>query len=256
MLLLLTLQATVLQPAAILRRLPAAEARQGVAADARFIYAISNFEIGKYDRNSGKKVAAWRGDSTLFIHMNSCTLLGVELVCAASNYPDVPMASSVEWFDTVTMRHKRSRSLGPGRGSLTWLEWHEGSWWACFANYDGRGADAGRDHRSTVLVRFDKNFVEQEAWLFPTTVLQRFAPYSSSGGAWRDGLLYVTGHDRPEMYVLEIPKAGSRLLHRATIPIPTPGQAIQWDRSHRRTLWSLDRGQKELVESQVTGLPK
>jgi hypothetical protein len=252
MLLLLALQAAVLQPTVVLRRLPAAEARQGVAADARFVYAISNSGIEKYDRRSGAKVAAWRGDPALFVHMNSCTLRRAELICAASNYPEVPMASSIEWFDTASMRHKKSRSFGPARGSLTWLEWHDGSWWACFANYDGRGADAGRDHRSTVLVRFDSSFVEREAWLFPKSVLERFAPYSSSGGAWKNGLLYVTGHDRPEMYVLELPKGGSRLLHRATIPIPTPGQAIQWDRSKRGTLWSLDRGKKELVESEVT----
>jgi hypothetical protein len=164
------------------------------------------------------------------------------------------MASSVEWFDTSSMRHVRSRSLDPGRGSLTWLEWHDGSWWACFANYDGRGGEPGRDHRSTTLVRYDRNFVEQGAWLFPKSVLERFSPYSSSGGAWKDGLLYVTGHDRPEMYVLKLPRAGSRLVHVATIPIPTPGQAIQFDRSGG-TLWSLDRKAKQLVESRVPVLP-
>jgi hypothetical protein len=252
--LLFLLQAATLPPAVELRRLPADEARQGAAADARFVYAISNSEIGKYDRRSGRKVSAWKGDPAEFIHMNSCTLAGSELVCAASNYPDVPMASSIEWFDTRTMRHLRSRSLGPGRGSLTWLEWHDGSWWACFANYDGKGGEAGRDHRTTVMVRYDRNFEEQAAWLFPKSVLERFAPYSASGGAWKDGFLYVTGHDRPEMYVLALPKAGSRLVHRATIPIPTPGQAIQWDK-RSNTLWSLDRKAKQLVESRPPPVP-
>ncbi len=116
-------------PAAVeLRRIAAEEATQGVAVNARFAFAISNSAIGKYDRRSGRRVAQWRGDPALFTHVNSCTLVGTELVCAASNYPDVPMASSVEWFDTVAMRHVRSRSLGPGSGSLTWLEWYDGSW--------------------------------------------------------------------------------------------------------------------------------
>jgi hypothetical protein len=52
------------------------------------------------------------------------------------------------------------------------------------------------------------------------------------------------------MYVLELPAAGSRLVHRATIAMPTPGQAIQWDTS-TGTLWSIDRGRRELVESRV-----
>jgi hypothetical protein len=252
--LLLLLQVLALPAATEIRRLPAEEARQGVAADRRFVYAIANSEIGKFDRRSGRKVAEWAGDPAEFIHMNSCTLAAETLVCAASNYPDVPMASSVEWFDTRSLRHVRSRSLGPGRGSLTWLEWHDGSWWACFANYDGRGGEAGRDHRLTTLVRYDRDFVEQAAWLFPKSVLERFAPYSASGGAWKDGLLYVTGHDRPEMYVLRLPRAGSRLVHLATVPIPTPGQAIQWDRTGG-TLWSLDRKARQLVESRVPSLP-
>lgn len=236
-------------PAAVeLRRLPAEEARQGVAADSRFVYAISNSVIGKYDRQTGRRIARWEGDPELFIHVNSCTLAGSQLVCAASNYPGVPMASSIEWFDTARMEHVASRSLGPGRGSLTWLEWHDGSWWACFANYDGRGGEPGRGHRWTTLVRYDRNFTEQGAWLFPQSVLERFAPYSSSGGSWKDGLLYVTGHDRAEVYILELPKAGSRLIHVATFAFPSPGQAIQWDRAGR-TLWSIDRGRREIVES-------
>lgn len=232
-------------------RLPAEEANQGAVADARYIYAISNSEIGKYDRNSHRRVARWQGDPKLFRHMNSCRMLGHEIVCAASNYPEVPMASSVEWFDTRRMTHVRSRSLGPGRGSLTWLDWHDGSWWAAFANYDGRGGEAGRDHRLTTLVRYSPQFAEQGAWLFPDDVLDRFAPYSSSGGAWgKDGLLYVTGHDRPEMYALRLPLAGSRLEHVATIITPTQGQAIAWD-PNRHLVWSIDRKSREIVASTV-----
>jgi hypothetical protein len=237
--------------AAEVLRMPAEEAKQGVVADARHVYAVSNSEIGKYDRASRRRVAKWQGDPTLFKHMNSCRLLRREIVCAASNYPEVPMASSVEWFDTKRMAHVRSRSLGPGRGSLTWLDWHDGSWWACFANYDGRGGEAGRDHRLTTLVRYSPEFVEQGAWLFPEAVLDRFAPYSSSGGAWgNDGFLYVTGHDRPEMYVLRLPSAGSRLELVATIALTTDGQAIAWD-ANERLLWSIDRRSREIVASTI-----
>lgn len=233
-------------------RMKAEEARQGVVADARYVYAISNAEIGKYDRRTGRRVARWQGDPALFKHMNSCILQARAIVCAASNYPEVPQASSVEWFDPRRMEHLRSRSLGPGRGSLTWLDWRDGSWWACFANYDGKGGEPGRDHRLTTLVRYSPNFQELGAWLFPATVLARFAPYSSSGGAWGDdGLLYVTGHDRPELYALRLPKAGSTLQHVATIAIPTNGQAVAWERGAPRVLWSIERKTEEVIASRI-----
>jgi hypothetical protein len=250
--LLLALQAAVLPAATEVRRMPAPEAHQGVVADRAHVYAIANAEIGKYDRRTGKRIARWQGDPALFIHMNSCALNRAEIICAASNYPNVPQASSVEWFDTHSMRHVRSHSFGPGRGSLTWLDWHKGSWWACFANYDAKGGEPGRDHRYTTLVRFDATFRETGAWLFPQDVLDRFAPYSSSGGAWgADDLLYVTGHDRPELYALALPEAGSRLIHKATIAIPTPGQAIAWDGAEPRLLWSIDRRGGEMVASRI-----
>jgi hypothetical protein len=244
--------ATPLLTATEVRRMPAAEAHQGVVADRHYVYAISNSEIGKYDRSTGERVARWQGDPKQFVHMNSCAMVRARIVCAASNYPAVPQTSSVEWFDPRTMSHVRTHSFGPGRGSLTWIVSHGGSWWACFANYDGKGGEPGRNHRATTLVRLDANFVETGAWLFPEDVLERFAPRSSSGGAWgEEGLLYVTGHDRPELYVLRLPPAGGRLLHLATIAIPTQGQAIAWDDSQPRLLWSIERHSGDMVASRV-----
>lgn len=233
-------------------RFPAEEARQGVVADKQYVYAISNAEIGKYDRLTRKRVAQWRGDPQLFQHMNSCILKNRLIVCAASNYPAVPQTSSIEWFDTKKMAHVGSRSLGPGRGSLTWLDWYDGSWWACYANYDNKGGEPGRDHRLTTLVRYSLEFAELGAWLFPTSVLERFAPFSSSGGIWgKDGLLYVTGHDRPELYALRLPKAGSTLHHVATIPITTNGQAIAWEQDVDRIMWSIERNDQAVVAVRV-----
>lgn len=236
-------------------RLKTEKARQGVVADARYVYAISNAEIGKYDQRTGKRIAHWQGDPGQFRHMNSCILTGQQIVCAASNYPEVPQASSIEWFDARRMEHVRSRSLGPGRGSLTWIDWHDGSWWACFANYDGKGGEPGRDHRLTTLVRYTPDFWEQGAWLFPASILSRFAPYSSSGGVWgRDELLYVTGHDRAELYALRLPKAGSRLEHVRTLAIPTNGQAIAWEVGSDRILWSIERKTREAVASKIPAI--
>jgi outer membrane protein assembly factor BamB len=178
-----------------------------------------------------------------------------KLVCASSNYPDTPQTSSVEIFDTATMAHTGTVALGPGTGSLTWVERHDGFWWATFANYDGRGGDIGRDHRSTVLVKFDDDWRRLGAWLFPETVLARFAPRSSSGGVWGDdGRLYVTGHDEQELYVLALPDAGGRLIHVATIPIAAHGQAIAWG-GRDRTFWGIDRDALELIEMRLPVVP-
>ena len=248
--------ALALPAAAEVRRIPAEDANQGAVSDGRHLYAIDNAAISKIDMASGKAVARWQGDPALFKHMNSCIALQGQLVCAMSNYPDVPQASAVEWFDTAKMLHVATHSLGPGHGSLTWIDWHDGSWWACFANYDGKGGEPNRDHKATTLVRFDSHFAEQGAWLFPPAVLDQMAPYSSSGGAWGDdGYLYVTGHDRPELYVLALPEAGSILRHVATIPIPTNGQAIAWDPKEKRMLWSIERKVRELVASRVPAVP-
>lgn len=252
----LFIAAVVAQQTAVeLRRLPAPEARQGAVADAQSVYAIDNSTIARYDKVTGKKTGVWRADPARFSHLNSCSLWGSALVCANSNYPDVPMVSSVVWIDTRNMRLTHVRNLGRAFGSLTWIEWQEGSWWACFAHYDGRGGEAGYDHRATVLVRYDSDFKPQATYRFPDSVLARFAPRSSSGGAWSsDGLLYVTGHNKREIYALRVPTHGRTLAHVATLATPTAGQAIGWDKSEPRVLWSIERATSDLVASKVPAL--
>ncbi len=241
----------------VIRRYPAPEARQGVAVDAQYIYAVSNWTIAKYDKRTGERVAIWEGDKSEFPHINSCTVIELEtarLVCASSNFPAVPQWSSVEFFDPTTLRHVRSVPLGPGRGSLTWVERRDGAWWALFANYDGKGGEPPRDHRHTVLIRFDDEWRQTWSWSFPASVLERFAPMSSSGGGWGpDGRLYVTGHDHPELYILELPKAGAVLNHVGTISVPIEGQAIDWDESRPGELYGISRSGREIVRMKIPG---
>jgi hypothetical protein len=88
-------------------RWPAPEARQGAAVDAEHFYAIVNCRIGKYRKTDGVKVAEWLGDRIAIRHVNSCVVAAIELVRVSSIYPETPMASSVEVFDTRTMQHLR-----------------------------------------------------------------------------------------------------------------------------------------------------
>jgi hypothetical protein len=248
--------APVLAAAEVLRRIPAAEATQGVAVDATHFYAIANSRIGKYDKATGTKVGEWRGDPVEFAHMNSCTVIEAQLVCAASNYPQLPMASSVEFFDPAKMEHVRSVPLGTGTGSLTWVERRDGVWWAAFANYDEHGTELARDHRYTTLVKFDDQWRRSGGYAFPPFVLFRFSPSSSSGGGFGpDGLLYVTGHDLPELYALRIPKAGGVLRHVATIPLAFEGQAIDWDESQPGVLYGISRPNREAVAVRIPAVP-
>lgn len=239
-----------------LRRYPGiVEAGQGAAAAGDVFYAVVNTRIGKYAKSDGAKLAEWAGDRTLFIHLNACAVLEGRLMCGHSNFPHVPMVSSVEVFDPDTLAHIDSISLGEQIGSLTWVDRKDGAWWALFANYDERGGQPGRDHTTTTLVKFDDQWRRMESWVFPPSVLERFAPTSSSGGGWGDdGLLYVSGHDAKELYVLALPEAGSVLRHVATVNVEFEGQGWAWDRTADREIWSIASG-RAVVQTHVPPLP-
>lgn len=239
--------------AEVVGRFQAPEASQGVAVDRDHVYAVSNSVIAKYDKKTGAKVAEWKGDRARYPHINSCAVIGKELVCASSNFPSTPHSSAVEFFNPATMTHLRTVALGPGRGSVTWIDRKDGAWWVTFANYDGKGGEAPRDHRSTVLVRFDDEWRQTQSWSFPPSVLERFKPMSSSGGGWGpDGKLYITGHDHPELYVLALPTQGGAVLdHLDTIGVPIQGQAIDWDESQPGVLYGISRPNREVLALRV-----
>ncbi|MGB3469318.1 MAG: hypothetical protein WBA51_00680 [Erythrobacter sp.] len=209
-------------------RHPAVEAGQGAAVGTDHFYAIVNYAIGRYDRATGAVVNQWRGQrGGPFVHLNSCKLRDEALTCAHSNFPALPMASSIERFDPVSLEHIGSHALGAVAGSLTWLDRHDGSNWAGFAEYDEKGGTPGRDHRWGQIVRYDDDWRRVGGYILPDSVLSRMAPHSTSGGAFGpDGLLYLSGHDRPELYALRLPKVGSVLEHVATIAVPFEGQAF------------------------------
>lgn len=226
----------------------ASNARQGVAVGPDDIYAVSNWELVRHDKKTGERRASWTGDKARFPHINSCALIDGSLVCASSNFPGVPHVSTVELFDARTLAHTRSIALGLGVGSITWVDRHDGAWWAMFANYDGKGGEAPRDHRHTTLVKFDDQWRRLQAWALPSTVLERIAPMSISGGAWGpDGRLYLSGHDRPELYVMRLPDGGGVLDHLDTLGMDAEGQAIDWDESQPGMLYGITRRGGEIL---------
>jgi hypothetical protein len=241
-----------------LRRWKARGAGQGVAVDDKYFYGIGNFLVGKYDKKTGERVSEWidlRGGPTT--HMNSGYVEEGVLVLAHSNYPNLPMTSSVIFFDTAAMQPIRSHSLGiqPG-GSLTWCVRKDGFWWACFANYSNERGTPGRDNRYTYFGKFNDQWQLLESWIFPPTIIEKFGKMSSSGGAWGDdGFLYVTGHDLPELYVLRLPKMGSMLEAVTVIDVPIEGQAWAWDPGEKRVIYGITRNAGEVVVAHIPEIP-
>ena len=218
---------------AAFKEFPADEARQGVAVDANAIYAIDNRSIGKYDKQTGKRLLQWSGPEDGAIqHLNSGVVIGDRLYCAHSNYPNQPMTSSIEIWDTNSLEHVGNHSFGIYEGSATWVDFHDGHWWVVFANYATRGGSPGKGPEWTTLVQFDEQWRRLAAWVLPHALVIEFSPYSSSGGSWGpDGFLYLTGHDAATIYRVALPAAGSTLELTGRIVVPIEGQGIAWDRS-------------------------
>jgi hypothetical protein len=214
--------------------------------------------VGKYDKTSGARVAEWvglRGGAT--IHLNGGIIQDGQLVLAHSNFPQLPMASSLEYFDPVTVQPVKTVSLGIRHGSLTWAEKKDGFWWACFAHYNDQGTAPGTDNRSTLFGKFDEQWNLLESWIFPAQVVTNWGKSSSSGGSWGDdGLLYTTGHDEKELYVLRLPKMGVALEYVTTIEVPFEGQSWAWDRSDKRIIYGIIRRTGEVVVARIPELPK
>ena len=226
-----------------LRVYDAPEADQGVAVDDAYFYPIDNYVIGKYEIATGKLVGRWVGEKGGLIgHLNSCYADAGRLLCANSNYPHAPMGSSVEIFDAETMTHVDSHSLGmTEEGSLTWFADYADGRIVAFAHYDQKGVPF-KDHRYSSVTTVDKDWRRTGGWLFPEAIVERMAPHAASGGAiGPDGLLYIMGHDRPEMYVLARPTMGPTLVHVATIAVEAEGQAFAFAPGEERIVYVIDR---------------
>jgi hypothetical protein len=236
-----------------LRRFQAAEARQAVAVDEHHFYAIDNREIGKYDKRTGERVGGYVDPEGGGIrHLNSGIVFDGRLYCANSNYPGVPMLSSIEIFDTQTLEHVESHSFGMLPSSATWIDRRDGIWWVGFGNYDGRGGIPGRGTAWTEIALYDEKWRRVGGYGFPAEAIEQFGTRSNSGTVFGpDGLLYATGHDEAELYVLRIPTTGAALDFVEVLPVTAEGQGIAWDPSDPRVLYTILRKTREVVVSRL-----
>ncbi|MDO4948636.1 MAG: hypothetical protein Q4E55_00475 [Bacteroidales bacterium] len=226
-------------------------ATQGVAVDGEGFYAISNQSISKYTLK-GDSVTTWsEPNPELIKHFDGGIVVDGLLYCSHSNYPEVPMASSIEVFDPRTMRHVRTISLGIDSGSCTWMVRGVDCWYVCFAHYDRSGHNAGgevlKDASWTQIVQFDNEWHRLQGWILPKELLDKLHPHSLSGGLFVDGKFYCTGHDAQKLFVLEFPPYGMRLQLTGTIGIPFHGQGIALD--SKGFLWGIDRTKKQVCKA-------
>ncbi len=235
------------------QRFRSADAHQGVAVGPSVVYAVGSRSISQHDKLTGQLLRRWEaGEQKSFIHLDSGIVKDGELFCAHSNYPLVPMNGSMEVYDADTLVWKRRHVFEQPLGSCTWIDWYDGTWWVCFAHYEGWGGYPDKDPSWTTLVRYSETWEELGRWRFPAAVLERFGRFSCSGGSWGpDGRLFATGHDRPEVYVLRAPVGEPELVLEATLPLNCFGQGIAWDRTPDvpPTLYSIKRSSREVVAS-------
>jgi hypothetical protein len=230
-------------------RFPAAEAVQGVAVDAEFLYVIADHALGKYRKADGTKVATWTAPKESKIkHLNAGVVVAGKLYCAHSNFPLKPDESSVEIFDAKTLQPIGQHAFAQPPGSLTWALPYRGGWLTCFAHYS-----LTSDNALSRIVQYDHDWKELQRWSFPAALLKRFARSSSSGACLVGGeRLLVSGHDARELYALTLPPSGGEARWDATLGFLTAGQAFDLDPAQSGpdkgfTLFSIERKSKEVV---------
>ena len=86
LILLVALGSIALAKTVAVSRMVAEEARQAVAVDRDHFYAIDNAAIGKYTRETGRRVAQWRAsEEAPLVHLNSGVVRDGRLYSGHSN---------------------------------------------------------------------------------------------------------------------------------------------------------------------------
>jgi hypothetical protein len=178
----------------LVHRFPVPTAHQAVAVVEGAFYAVDSRAIEKYDLSGKLRASFDAGPDARFIHLNGCSVHAGVLYCAHSNYPDLPMQSSIERFDAITLAHLGTRALDEAPGSATWVDRAGARWLVAFAQYAGKGGEPGRGPEASRLIDYDSDWRRVAEYRYPDALVARFGDYSNSGGAvMEDGRLLLTG---------------------------------------------------------------
>lgn len=247
---LFTNQIILAQTATELSRFSASNATQAVAVDSLYFYAISNSRIVKHKKLDGSVVKEYKGP---FKHLNGGIIIDGKLLCANSNFPETPMASSLEIFDPETLEHIGYHSFGIFVGSFTWIDRWQGDWYLMFVHYENYAQERDKGVAYSALIQMDTAFRQKGGWILPKQLVERLRPESISGGSFtEDGKLYLSPHHWEEVYVCQIPKMGYEIELLKTIPVPFQGQGLAWDRYQPGVLWGMRRDTKEVISVRIS----
>ena len=228
-----------------IKRFEAPNATQAVAADSLHFYTISNSRIVKRQKTDGKVLAEWTGPLK---HLNSGIVIDDKLYCANTNYPELPMASSLEIYDTETLEHIGSHSFGIYLGSFTWIDRWEGDWYLMFVHYENYAQERDKGVAYTTLIRTDSLFRRMAGWTLPKKLVDHLKPTSVSGGTFLpDGRMLFSPHHFEEIYVFAFPKMGYELVWEETIPVPFQGQGLAVDPFEEGVVWGIHRKNREVI---------
>jgi len=212
-------------------------ATQAAAVDDDSFYAVSNTQVARYDRGTGKLTVSATAEGTK--HLNSAFAWKGKVYCAHSNYPNKPEESDIRVFDPKTEKLSVFHKFEKPPGSLVW-NIHDGTnWWCCFAHY-------GNDNAKTFLAKMNPDFKELQRWTFPKVVVDDWDKMSASGGIWDGETLLVSHHHYRVLYRLKLPKNGEVLEFVEALACPFPGQGIAAD-PKAKGLVGIDRTKKSVV---------
>lgn len=231
-----------------LRRYAAPNATQAVAVDSLHFYTISNAKIIKRRKNDGAVLAEWTGPLK---HLNSGVVIDKKLYCAHTNYPDLPMASSLEIFDTETLAHIGTHSFGIYIGSFTWIDKWRGNWYLMFVHYENYAQERDKGVAYTTLIQTDTLFRRQAGWTIPMALIDTLKPTSVSGGSFTEtGQLLLSPHHFEELYLFAIPSISYELTWLQTFSVPFNGQGMAIDR-YDQSIWGIHRQNREVIQIRI-----
>jgi len=209
------------------------DAHQGVAVDRSYIYVINNKSISKYDKDDFRLADRWvASESSPIKHLNGGRVEGKYLICTHNP----KKSNSIEIFKTTTMEHIESIPIKIS-GSLTWtyIDDTNDELYGLIAHYKNNADE-------TRLVRFDEKYQIEREWKLPQKVLDDIKPWSLSGGFIYNGFIYCSGHDKSEVYKLQID--GSELNLIDILPTFGKGQGMDYDEKY---LYTIRREQKKVI---------
>jgi hypothetical protein len=218
-------------------RIKSEHATQAAAADEKYLYAVSNTTVARYDRTTGKLQGSGTTSDTK--HLNSAFVHEGNVYCAHSNYPRKPEESDIRVYDPQTDKLSTFYTFKDCPGSIVWCI-HDGKqWWCCFAHY-------GADNAKTILIRYADGWKETARWTFPKKVIADWEAMSASGGIFDGNSLLVSHHHFNVLYRLKIPKEAGELEYVEALECPFPGQGIARD-PKTGGLIGIDRNKRSMV---------